>query len=190
MFPCSGSRTLSRTCRTAYCVINLSTFRCIHCHPLLLRCCDGRLNSPPSTFQPPAHLPPRRRTRRLSPEEAKEGRSDPPGAMLAKLAPVQFLARIAMWIPLPRFPLQHFAGVLAPKQLVAPAVVAMRPPPPIHNASVEPRPTARQRRPGTTRHRSANEPWRTTPVAMRRPHRLGLPHPQGIPPRRARLSLR
>ena len=71
-----------------------------------------------------------------------------------------------------------------------PVVVAMRPPPPIHNASAEPRPSARQRRPGTTRHRSANEPWRTTPVAMRRPHRLGLPHPQGIPPRRARLSLR
>jgi len=63
--------------------------------------------------------------RRLPPEEAKKKRSDPLGALLAELAPVQVLARIAMLISPPWFRLQRFASVLAPTRSWRPAVAAV-----------------------------------------------------------------
>ncbi len=49
------------------------------------------------------------------------------GATHLVMTPVQFLARIAILIPPPRFPLQRFSGVFAPNSTWRAAVIAMRP---------------------------------------------------------------
>ncbi len=62
------------------------------------------------------------------------------GATHLVMTPVQFLARIAILIPPPRFPLQRFAGVLAPNSSWRRAVVAMRPPAKLPRPGDPPRP--------------------------------------------------
>ena len=62
------------------------------------------------------------------------------GATHLVMTPVQFLARIAILIPPPRYPLQRFAGVLAPHSSWRRAVVAMRPPTKLPRPGEPPRP--------------------------------------------------
>ena len=62
------------------------------------------------------------------------------GATHLVMTPVQFLARIAILIPPPRYPLQRFAGVLAPNSSWRRAVVAMRPPTKLPRSGEPPRP--------------------------------------------------
>ena len=62
------------------------------------------------------------------------------GATHLVMTPIQFLARIAILIPPPRYPLQRFAGVLAPNSSWRRAVVAMRPPTKLPRPGEQPRP--------------------------------------------------
>ena len=138
------------------------------------------------------------------------------GATHLVMTPVQFLARIAILIPPPRYPLQRFAGVLAPHSSWRRAVVAVRPPRSSHGPASRPGHRPRRRRQGRRRtprrprlpvprppreqireHARAagpgpreHQPRRRTPHAVVRPHGLGCACPARLPLRRPRLSLR